>query len=642
MGFNYEPTGFNNDAAPPISAENLNKIEKGILGLNFYKLEKSLSDNLFDKRKATDDYFINSSGVPTHNAYSYQFFVSDYCIVEPNTTYSVYPNNTSNVYIAFYKSDGTFISSAQYTSGSVGFSSPSNAALCRFTGFVNSKSTTMLVKGSTQPTTYIPYSDFAPIEELQKDIDINRTEVESELDFKLDKEFSDNLFDKTKATDDYFLNSSGVPTHNQYSYQFFVSDYCIVEPSTIYSVFPNIDTNVYIAFYKADKSFISSVLYQTHGSSIGITSPANAALCRFTAFVNNKATTMLVKGSTAPSYYIPYSEFEPIDNLQRQIDLLKGNFPFPLIESSASLTNGNSIKILNSALTNAKQNCIIAFEGRITSFDSIYVGRGKDSAYAGTYISVDSSKIYVLRNGTEANNYSHNLTLSDFIRIIISVGINNTAKVTLVTTGGIFTTPSFKWLGCNGDIFAESVSSSLTDCVLTYTSTDLKKKIWAFGDSYFDYYMKDLNDLDCSDVYFDGRSGRASSAAYTMFTNALNFGTPKEVIWCLGMNDSDSSAINTSWKTVFDAVKTYCEDNEIEFVGYTVPSTSSHDNSYKNAYVISECERYIDANAAVGADISLSWYNGLLSQDDTHPTSQGAKVIASAFILACPEIFKNE
>ena len=105
------------------------------------------------------------------------------------------------------------------------------------------------------------------------------------------------------------------------------------------------------------------------------------------------------------------------------------------------------------------------------------------------------------------------------------------------------------------------------------------------------------------------------------------------------MNYADSDTeINSSWKTCFEAVKKYCDNNDIEFIAQTIPSTPTKNHSFKNEYIRTTGCRIVDIEKAVGSDISTSWYNGLLSADNVHPTELGSDVIANTFICSFPEI----
>jgi hypothetical protein len=124
----------------------------------------------------------------------------------------------------------------------------------------------------------------------------------------------------------------------------------------------------------------------------------------------------------------------------------------------------------------------------------------------------------------------------------------------------------------------------------------------------------------------------------------LNNGTPKYILWCMGMNDADSSTeVNSSWLSTYESVKELCSKNNIELVLSTIPTVSGNGsiriNKYKNSIVKSSGFRYIDFDSAVGADETTGeWYTGMLSSDGVHPSVQGAITLYNKAISDFPEL----
>ena len=127
----------------------------------------------------------------------------------------------------------------------------------------------------------------------------------------------------------------------------------------------------------------------------------------------------------------------------------------------------------------------------------------------------------------------------------------------------------------------------------------------------------------------DGFSGASSSDAVSSFNKDILLGTPKAIIWMLGMNDADSGAVNSTWKTAFDSMVSYCSNKGIQFICCTIPNVPDRDHTYKNTYIRNSGVRYIDIAVALGANTANStWYDGLLGLDNVHPTDSGAMYIA--------------
>ena len=118
-------------------------------------------------------------------------------------------------------------------------------------------------------------------------------------------------------------------------------------------------------------------------------------------------------------------------------------------------------------------------------------------------------------------------------------------------------------------------------------------------------------------------------------------GTPKYLVWCIGMNNPDNNELNSSWLTETQIIIKLCEERNITPILATIPSTPTNDNSYKTSWVKSSGYRYIDFEKAVGADKITAWFDGMLSSDNVHPSELGAKALASRFIIDVPEITHN-
>ena len=111
------------------------------------------------------------------------------------------------------------------------------------------------------------------------------------------------------------------------------------------------------------------------------------------------------------------------------------------------------------------------------------------------------------------------------------------------------------------------------------------------------------------------------------------------VVWCLGMNDGDtSSAVNASWKTYYDKIVELKKKYGFELVLYTVPTTPVINNDYKNAIIRASGYRYIEADLAVRIDADGHWVTGALDTDDVHPTAIGAKILYGAILADLPEL----
>ena len=187
-------------------------------------------------------------------------------------------------------------------------------------------------------------------------------------------------------------------------------------------------------------------------------------------------------------------------------------------------------------------------------------------------------------------------------------------------------------------------AGNLTSVKLAYSVRDLNESIWFFGDSYMSmgnparwpYYPVQngwTRFLACGFPGADGWNHEILS-----FRNLIARGKPKYVVWCLGMN----GGVSDNEKAV-DEVCATCDSLGITPILAAVPCVpdETRNNAAKNTYVKSLGRRYIDFAKAVGAETNGStWYAGMLSDDEIHPSALGAKALYSQVLADFPEIMR--
>lgn len=290
----------------------------------------------------------------------------------------------------------------------------------------------------------------------------------------------------------------------------------------------------------------------------------------------------------------------------------------------------------------------ITFLAKVNSFSGIEIGKGKGE-YAGEYLVLDSQgfKAYGIEEGKVLDERNFNANFEDYISINIISDMKGKARIEISSNNFRETFEDVSWVSRSGKLYVTAdAGTKLTDCSLSYYANGWAKDIWLFGDSYFNcvaasrwtYY---LTQNGFQDFALNGYPGRKSDAALESLKNMLKYGTPKEIIWCMGMNDGDSeSGINEDWIRDLDEVKRICSSNNIELVLSTIPSCSVN-NDYKNEYVKNSDYRYIDFAKAVGAYESREWYEGMQKEDGIHPTSLGAIALYNQAVADCPELLRN-
>ena len=215
--------------------------------------------------------------------------------------------------------------------------------------------------------------------------------------------------------------------------------------------------------------------------------------------------------------------------------------------------------------------------------------------------------------------------------------------LTVYTNGGSFERTGLAWDACRGYLRAQAVgTTTMQNCKLSYWCKDWASSTHLFGDSYFSMYADRwtyyLRNAGFDDNLINGYGGRTAQDALPVAKTVLEHSQPKRVIWCLGMNNADSGAVNANWKSSVEELAAICDARNIELILATIPNVASVDNTYKNAYVRASGRRYIDFAAAVGASNDTTWYTGMLSSDNTHPTAQGAIALYTQAIADVPEL----
>ena len=293
-----------------------------------------------------------------------------------------------------------------------------------------------------------------------------------------------------------------------------------------------------------------------------------------------------------------------------------------------------------------RKNSVIEFWANVLEFESVIVGHGYRITY-GNYVVVDNTNVTVYYNTQQIAQYAHGLTIDGFIHVVVTQGNNGRGYVRVTSANGTFqNSSSVSWDGCRGDIFAIS-GSTITNCKLTSVIKDLNEDVFFFGDSYTTFgdpsrWVKWVVDYGYTSFLVSGFGGAKSEQEIISFDNIIDLAKPKYAVWCLGMNDADTSnAINSSWQNNLEHFIYVCENNGIIPILATIPNTPVQNNMFKNDYVRSSGYRYVDFAKAVGAEsIGSSWYDGMLYSDNVHPTELGAKALASRVLMDVPEIIK--
>lgn len=282
----------------------------------------------------------------------------------------------------------------------------------------------------------------------------------------------------------------------------------------------------------------------------------------------------------------------------------------------------------------------------VGDFNALYIGHGKTG---GAYMKITANEVVLCSHVVSPmseKTLEHGLTIENNIQVYIEKKLNAVVSIKVVSNGvssAVFS--DGYWYGNKGTPFVENDGCELADCCSGWTCKAINSDIWAFGDSYFGVngtirWMAYLVSAGHTNLVVNGFGGQGSITAYTDLTNLLTIGTPKKILWCLGMNDADSStAVNANWLNTYNSLKALCENNNIELILATIPTVPSRINKFKNDIIRSSGLRYIDFDKAVGADDGTgAWFGDMLHTDGVHPSETGALALYNRAIADMPEL----
>lgn len=430
--------------------------------------------------------------------------------------------------------------------------------------------------------------------------------------------------------------------------------------SYIYSQHIGVNVDDVIVLKRADSGLVESARYVTvfaNGAAVEAlggenvpfpyTVPNGAEEVVFSISSSYQTTTVGTKTYTETEDVIHLILEPEVNSLFEIVANKKPN----KIEYSFDLTAGTPYQATDNLEDMADYE--IVFNGK---FNGTYSGVTTiDKAGAQTYggaFAFDDTNLYEYTSGnasTPVRTQAHGLILKDYVGVIITLDLDGKAHVTLSTNGGTYTWNVPYWRSNYGVLKASSTLTSFSDCTLSYSVRGLRTENWLYGDSYFgntdtSKWTSYLVSLGFKNYHLNGYAGRNSATALTSLKKDLSMNrTPKRIIWCLGMNDSDKDYLpdpNPNWKAAVDELVEICEDKHIELILATIPNVTNTDyvNSAKNAYVVASGYRYIDFANAISADGSSTWYDDMLNSDGIHPKTQGAIALFNCAVAEVPEL----
>lgn len=318
------------------------------------------------------------------------------------------------------------------------------------------------------------------------------------------------------------------------------------------------------------------------------------------------------------------------------------------IRKEGELTSNQRVELTTNSVKVFKR---LVFSGTLTSFSSFKVGHGNSAS-----LIIDSTNITLA--GVD-DPIPHGLTIANNLQVEIWKDTNaQRAKVKIVSNGESFQKDDAIWSGDSGAVYIESIGTTMSEYSFAWTCSKLNDGLWLFGDSYFshvdparwtNYLYKD----GFTNLMLNAHGGENSATAFAELNDLLRFATPRKIVWCLGMNDSDVSisVVNSSWLSVYHQLENICKEKSIELILATIPTSNAtqpvegHSGNpslqeAKNEIVRTSGYRYIDFALAVGAYGDGEWFEGMKNTTDVHPTIKGAKALYQRALCDIPEIMQ--
>lgn len=548
---------------------------------------------------------------------TYDFFLSSLIPIFPNSELVFSHKNgssfKSNDGFMFYDKNGLVI-----TYGQLGkivnptISIPSNAAYLRFSA--ENIDNDVMVEYGVKPSEYVDYEISPVIPFLYNGL------------YKAVIENSDKLTVLLKVDDGYengyFSNDNVFVKHNNYNHTLYID----VQEGDIVTSVQNFD-NQYVkgvAFFDKNKQPI-----QDFQSGAVKTSPCDGYVV--ISYINDISD---VVGN------IKKSKNKVIESIFKKQD--KKEKTSVISNYSLSIAASSYLSILDVPKTKNWYQLSAYFQIP-NGMQRVRLLKGT-SKYANGFVDIDSINVYEYGNeSTLVSTTPHKINFKDFVVIkVYNSAVFHKALLTIETNNT--ESEPYKqeifWNGSGAIALENKGANAIEKVRISYGGTSYDRDIWIFGDSYTDMWPQYMYSQGYNNFSLDGETGRGSAAAFESLNLALKFGTPKQIVWMLGMNNPDNSdTVNAEWHSIYQDLQKLCINNGIELVLATIPNVPNRIHTFKNTIIRNSGLMYIDIAECVGAnELNSSWFSGLLSSDNVHPYPKGKEVIAEYICASLPKL----
>ena len=350
----------------------------------------------------------------------------------------------------------------------------------------------------------------------------------------------------------------------------------------------------------------------------------------------------VVVPNSAVRLIIGYDNTKSIPTIQRvfkQKRIPKQSYSLSNVLLTDHVTIGESSYIKNDYIINVN----LSFE-EFTK--EVRIWKGGTSDYRPAYFEISDASVNVYESYELKYSYDHHLNISKYLQFVAVIDKMRKATVYLYTDGGMATIEVPDFYGHGPLRVANAIGYYLNNACITFCDVNsYTPRI--YGDS---YYQGDVNRW----VYYAYQQGASfllnsmpggrASHLLPMVKNDINIGGAANIlVWGIGMNenpDVDENTPDATWLNAVNQIIDLC-GNATSLILCTIPSVPSRFNEGKNKWIRNSGYRYIDFAAAVENGSDYTWKEGMLDDDEIHPTEYGARVMSTRAIIDVPELFNK-
>lgn len=307
-----------------------------------------------------------------------------------------------------------------------------------------------------------------------------------------------------------------------------------------------------------------------------------------------------------------------------------------------------------------------------SAFGGFTLKRGSVLEYWGAELSVTCDSVIIssydynpetCRSEIITSGFAHGMTLGKKVDAVISTQVHDATGKLMLSSDGSKCVFDIHWRG-GGAPAVTNDGDAPVNAAISFDRGRTDAPVWFIADSYFnegeaDRWPWHMVQEGITDGWFaDHIPGGGTPGMLESFKNDLQWGTPEIAVWMIGMNDPDKivneDGTDGTWFAGVQEFISLCGERGIEPVLVTVPDVPERNHINKTVWVRNSGLRYVEWYDAVGAkpwDDSEDdracveatgkhrpWNEGLLYEDEVHPTDEGAKALWLAVKEALPEL----